>query len=1138
MSESGRSADLKLYLLGPPRLERDGASVHISTRKSVALLAYLAVTGQAHSRETLAGLFWPEYDQARAYANLRRTLWTLDQAVGKECFEIDAKTAGLRGGGYVWLDVHAFRDRLAECRTHGHPESETCPACLPLLIGAVELYRGDLTAGFTLPDSPGFDEWQFFETESLRRELAGALGKLVRWHAVQREFGSAISFARRWLELDPLQESVHRELMSLYAWDGQRPAALRQYDECGALLKEELGVAPDAETTRLYQAIRANRLPPFPADVAPAPPGSTREPKHNLPPQPTPFVGRQAELGEIAGLLSDPACRLLTLVGLGGAGKTRLAIQSARQALAEQSGAILFRDGVYFVPLARVSAVRYLVPAIADAVGFSFLEREGDEARRQLLNYLREKRSLLILDTFEHLMEGVGFLADLLEQAPGVKLMATSRERLNVRWEWVFPVEGMEVPLVGESPAGPVEQYGAVQLFLQRARQANASFAPCGDDMVDIVRICRLLEGSPLGIELAATWTRIYSCREIAGEIARTLDFLTTSMRDIPERHRSLRAVFDHSWELLSEDERRALARLTVFAGNFDRHAAEQVAGANIELLSSLVDKSLLARLQSGRYAIHDIVCQFAAARLDAEPHERIVANDRHCAFYMVYLERLEQDVRGRRQVAALDEIGQEIENCRAAWQWAVENAKWEELRRAAGTLFSFCDIRARLQEGEEAMGQAADSLELLRSGPDFASGPVAEEIERALGLLLAYQGLFSVRLYRPDFASARLQRSLVLLERWAMREEIPWAKLFAAAGGPSKIGGAEAESLVLDCLDALRRPNPSHLLGYGFAVLVYMPSFQYRVPVQRIALEFLAFHRSRGDRYGMAIVEFSLAQQAEGKGTLLEAMQHYKDSLQMRRDLRDRYGIALCLDHVGYVAREMGDFEQARQLHLESLEISRETGDLLGTAGSLDNLGLVAWDEGDYGEAMLRFQEGLADRRQVGDAWSIALSLHHLGSTALRQDDYEAAAAWFLESVENFRGLPDRSDIAMPLAGLGEACLSRGDAKRARRHFRDALRNLAPAGRTSDKLWIVVSICGFLAQAGDSERAAQVLVAVLRHPATTWATRTRAKQLLDQLAPRLPPDTILLLEARATDLDLEQLIAMLAVGLSIRAKR
>jgi predicted ATPase/DNA-binding SARP family transcriptional activator len=1127
MSESGRRANLKFYLLGPPRLERDGAPVHISTRKAVALLTYLAVTRQAHSREALASLLWPEYDQARAYANLRRTLWILNQAVGKESLDVDAETASLRLEGHLWLDLAVFRDRLVECRTHGHGESEICPACLPLLTDAVELYRDDLTAGFTLPDSPGFDEWQFFESESLRRELAGALEKLVHWHAVQREFGKAISFARRWLALDTLQESTHRELMALYAWDGQWAAALRQYDECSALLKEELGAAPDAETTRLYHAIRAKQLPPQLADVAPAPPISTRQPKHNLPPQPTPFVGRQAELAEIAGLLSDPACRLLTLVGPGGAGKTRLAIESARQALTGQTSATLFRDGVYLIPLAPLSDVRYLVPTTADAVGSCFFQREGDEPRQQLLNYMREKQMLLILDTFEHLIEGAGLISDLLEQAPGVKLVVTSRERLNVRWEWVFPVEGMEFPVDGQATLESQEQYGAIQLFLQRARQASAGFAPSGTDMADIARICQLLEGLPLGIELAAAWVRILSCREIADEITRTLDFLTTSLRDVPERHRSLRAAFDHSWQLLSEGERRVLASLSVFVDEFDRHAAEHVAGANIELLSALVDKSLLVRPQSGRYGIHDVVCQFAAARLDSDPQERNAASDRHCAYYLAYLERLEQDVMGRRQVAALDEIGQEIENCRAAWQWAVEHAKWEELRRAAGTAFAFCDIRTRLHEGEEAMGSAADALE-LRNRPDVASQPIAEETERTLGLMLAYQGFFAFRLYRDDHAGARLQRSLVLLERWAMREELPWVRLLATANGALKLG-AEAQSLLPDCLDTLRRPNPSHLLVYGYVVLSYMPSLDGRVPIQRIAQEFLAFHRSRGDRYGMAIVEFSLGEYAEGEGAMLEALQHYKESLEIRRELRDRFGLALCLDHVGFVARELGDLEQARQLHLESLDISREIGDPLGVAGSLDNLGLVAWDEGDYDEAMRCFQEGLAYRRQVGEAWAVALSLHHLGSTALRQGNYEAAAAWFLESVGNFRRLPDRSNIAMPLAGLGETCLALGHTERARRHFRAALRNLATGRIVRESVNIVAKICGLLAQTGRSERATEVLVAVLHHPASTWATRARARQLLDELVSRLPPETIPLIEARTTKVDIEQLITLLA---------
>ena len=264
------SGSLKVRLLGTPQIERDGIAVEVDTRKAVALLAYLIVTTTSHSREALATLFWPDYDQERAYANLRRTLWALNKALGKGWLDAGQESIGLaqRPG---FFDVHAFREQLAAGRSHTHSPAEVCPECVAPLSAAVELYRGDFMAGFTLPDSPSFDEWQFFESEGLRRDLAAALEKLVRWYAAQGEFGQAITFARRWLTLDPLQESVHRELMVLYAHAGQRAAALRQYEECRAVLRQELDVAPDVETTRLYTAIRANQLPPLPAGVAPSP---------------------------------------------------------------------------------------------------------------------------------------------------------------------------------------------------------------------------------------------------------------------------------------------------------------------------------------------------------------------------------------------------------------------------------------------------------------------------------------------------------------------------------------------------------------------------------------------------------------------------------------------------------------------------------------------------------------------------------------------------------------------------------------------------------------------------------------------------------------------------------------------------
>ena len=266
---------LRLSLLGPPLIECCDQPVTIKLRKAVALLAYLAMTGRAHRRDTLATLFWPELDQSRARAGLRYALAAIRTALGKGWLEADRELLALAPGAEVWLDVAVFRAKLASCETHGHERDHVCPACLPALAAAVELYRDDFLAGFTLRDSPGFDEWQFFQAEELRDCLAGALERLVDGHTGQEEFETAITYARRWVALDPLHEPAHRALIRLYAWSGQRAAGLRQYEECQRLLQAELGVAPEAETAELYETLKDERdlPPPEPRAAAPPEPG-------------------------------------------------------------------------------------------------------------------------------------------------------------------------------------------------------------------------------------------------------------------------------------------------------------------------------------------------------------------------------------------------------------------------------------------------------------------------------------------------------------------------------------------------------------------------------------------------------------------------------------------------------------------------------------------------------------------------------------------------------------------------------------------------------------------------------------------------------------------------------------------------
>ena len=319
------AARLTFYLLGSPRVERGGQPIAVDTRKATALLAYLAVEGGSHSREQMAALFWPDVDERRAHAALRRTLSTLNKALRGEGVQIDREAVGLDRGAEVWLDVDELHARLADCLTHGHAATEVCPACLAPLAEAAALYRDDFLSGFTLRDSPGFDDWQFFQAESLRRELSGALERLVRGHSAQRELEPAIAHARRWLALDPLHEPAHRQLMRLYAEAGQRASALRQYRECVRVLEEELSVPPLEETTRLYEEIKENRQlpsadhrPPMADHPQPAAVGGQRS---------MPLVGRATEWAALLTVYDSLRAdgQLIVLEGEAGIGKTRLA---------------------------------------------------------------------------------------------------------------------------------------------------------------------------------------------------------------------------------------------------------------------------------------------------------------------------------------------------------------------------------------------------------------------------------------------------------------------------------------------------------------------------------------------------------------------------------------------------------------------------------------------------------------------------------------------------------------------------------------------------------------------------------------------------------------------------------------------
>jgi predicted ATPase/DNA-binding SARP family transcriptional activator/Tfp pilus assembly protein PilF len=984
---------LTLSLLGQPRIECDGAPIVVDTRKATALLAYVAVTHQHHSRDTLAVLLWPEYDHVRAYANLRRTIWALNKALAGDYLNIDRDTIGLNPQADLWIDVDHFTTLLASCRTHGHPETEICPACLEALAEAAEIYRADFLHGFTLIDSPGFDDWQFFQAESLERSFAQALERLVEGYSAQGEFATAIVYARRWLALDALHEPAHRALMQLYAWSGQRSAALRQYRECTRVLQESLGAVPQPATQDLYEAIRGtSSIAPAPHQAAPAfapaqpPPGAdadvaapVSEWMHNLPAQPGAFVGRDEELSEIATLLSDPTCRLLTLVGPGGIGKTRLAIQAA----AEQRGS--FSHGVYFVPCAAVSSPTALASSIADALRFSFYA--AGDPQRQMLDFLRPKNLLLVVDNAEYLAGAVALLTEILAGAPAIKILATSIERLNLHEEWALEIQGLRYPEDDRAP--DVERYSAVQFFIQSARRAYAGFVPDDADRPQIVRICQLVAGMPVGIELAASWLRVLACREIVREVENNLDFLATSLRDVPDRHRSLRAVFEHSWELLSAQEQHILSKLAVFRGGFRREAAERVAGAGLPLLLDLVNKSLLRRNGAGRYEMLEVIRQYAEERLDAE--SRRAAQEQHSLYYADLLRLYSQDIKGGRQQEALADTRQELANMRAGWAWAVESARRQDIQSFAGGLYRFYEMSSRFQEGEELFKQVAERLRALH-GAGAAQAAIDDLLIAQIG---ASQGGFCYRLGRSEQALQLLQDALVVFRMGDAFESLAFCLI--CLGDIARIKGQYPQARVLLeeglAIASQVGDRSSAARAYTNLGIVSGASGEYR-EAKQLFQEGLAIFQALGDQWGEAKVLINLGVIAYYLHEYSEAQKLLRASLVIAQAIDNSYDVAVVLNNLGIVAGELGQYAEAKQLHQESCTISERIGYRLGAGLALNDLGHVARALGEDEASRGYFVQALRTALAIQ---ATPLALDVLVGIALLIKDIEADRAYEL---------------------------------------------------------------------------------------------------------------------------------------------
>ena len=932
--------------------------------KRVAILTYLiahAETGMLR-RDHLVGIFWPDSDQDAARHSLRSCLHVLRRGLGDDVLVTRGDDEIGVGVGRFWCDAVEFPRLL---------KSGDCE-------GALSIYTGPFLAAFHLPDAPEFDQWASSQRAAFHRDAATAAAELAESSTDGR---TAASWARRAVNLAPTEERYTRVLMLSLEDLGEKGEALQAYEQLRKVLAAELHAEPSPLTAQLAERLRTIRtsadLPvvlvgkdegqPLPVELPPT--RRERTPRAGALPSPaTPFVGRTSEVGLVTDLLREH--RLVTVFGFGGVGKTRLVIEVAGRSEP------VFEDGVRFVPLAPVERPELLSSTIATALGLHLTgERSADS---ELLMFLRSHDLLLVLDNFEHLMGGAHLIAAMLETAPKVRILISSRERLNLFPEAAFELQGLGVPDI-EAGAAEAVRSDAMHLFLQTAARAQPGFSPTASDCEAISAICRQLDGNALGIELAAGWVRLLSCEEIAQELTRDSGALENPRAE-PPRHRGLKATFSYSWALLTDSERMTLENLSVFRGSFTRGGAQAVTGATTETLAALNDKALLRRLASSRLKMVEMLRQYGEEILIAYPDRHEQVHDEHARYFLLRLAGMELEVE-RHHRTVIAEIRDEIDDIRRAWMRGVQRGLTESLIAAARTLFLLFDSLNYYREGFESFAAAAVA--------------VTDSEPRVRGSMLLYHGIFALRL--THYTEAR--------------------ELLSSAA-----------NTLLKCGELSGHAHAVHRLG---TIAMETGDLPAAANHYRRSLDIL---RKVGTLREAANVLMHLGNVAYYAGRLAEAEEIYCETLVLQRRCSDHPGVALSLSNLACTSVDLNQIAKAREYLIEASEYFEEAGDKANVARCLHNRSVLEMREGHHELAERLARESLFVSKGLGLRRMQAFTQCLQGSIARACGDYDSACRYFIVSFHDaleLGALPPALDAA---EGLARIAKERGNVDFAKR--------------------------------------------------------------------------------------------------------
>lgn len=860
-------------------------------------------------------------------------------------------------------------------------------------------------------------------------------------------------------------------------------------------------------------------------------------PPHNLPAQLTPFLGRRQILVEIGQLMAKPDTRLMTVVGPGGIGKTKLAVAAAFLLLEECQDS--FRDGIFFVPLASLSNPASFVGAVAQAIGFRFY-RGNERPEQQLIQYLSDKRKLLVLDNFEHLIvpESIRLLMEILTAAPAIRMLTTSRSRLNIQGEQLIPLGGLEVPdreaiAQAQHPEEQAKTFSSIQLFLHSARRLRPDFELDAHNLMPVIHICSLVGGLPLGIELAAGWVAVLEPKEIAAEIEQSFDILANEAINVPERQQSLRLVFDTSWQLLTGQEQQAFQTLAVFADGFDREAARHAGQVSLVTLLALVNKSWIQQGTGGRFQVHDLLRRYGQEKLARDPALEAKVLDRHSRYYCDWLIDREEGTWGAQQQAVLAAIEGNLGNIHAACRWAATQGHVQRLGRVADALGLFYFQWHGSQAGQSIFRELTETLSAAEGWPATATASA----QRAMVRLLNWQSSFCSLVGDLPESTRLLHEALALLDGPALADEDT-------------------------------RFERAHIAWeFGYVLLYSDPETARQHFVQSLEL-----YRQVGYDFWVAHAQLGLGRAARGVYAFEEARQALTSSLTLHRKLGNRHGESETLTTLGGLATRQGRHEEAESLIQQGLSITPEI-DRFAIAFGLGVLSLARFRMGRFAEADASLKECLAVHRDLG---MHGLGLHwrfHLGRVYLYDGKYPAARIEAEQIVSRARELEYDRGMNMGLVLLSQLALVEGAFSQAYQHLEESPDTVlvdTTASRELDQLallglvtwgldrpeearqhlvaaldWaskaqhftgVMLSLAGLallLVNEGEAERAVELYALAERYPLVVksrWFEDVIGRRI-SVVAATLPPDVVDAARERGQARDLDASVAELIEG-------